>query len=393
MRGAWIGLWVVCALAWPVLGDEAGGVSGSRAERTDRATAAEQFEQMLSRLDRNDPDALASAAAYARETGLPQRAEELARAAVKLSPDHAAARRQLRQVRVEDKWLDLAAVLKLARSRADAGEGEKVLNEMLPALRLLPAGEDQQVAILDLEAHCRLRAGQFERAGRCFAALVDKTDGRAAAAADASRYAAIARILKAHPDGMIVLSQPYPPTSALLATRPQLEAGPVSLSRPQALEAALHEEAKARVKAGRGLMDKGKKLEGTEPEAAKARYVEAGKYLDAADALVPELSRSLRVEIARRQIALINRDMNAEAGKFDALKDRLGQRDLAPGAYNGHLQRMLRSLNNVRGDLEAMLQLAGAYERELVLEIADANQRLQRVNTLRDILNQELHGK
>ena len=40
-----------------------------------------------------------------------------------------------------------------------------------------------------------------------------------------------------------------------------------------------------------------------------------------------------------------------------------------------------------------ILQLAGPFERELVLELTDATHRLQRVDALREVLTQELHGK
>jgi hypothetical protein len=361
----------------------------SEVEKIERMpTASDQLDALLAKTDRADANALYQAAVWARQNDLPRRGDDLLREVLALDGDHAGARRLLGYVKAEGKWLEVPAAIELARGKLEAGKGEELPDDLLAALGEAASDPQQKLQVKDIEANARLRAGQFQQAAKCFEFLAAKATG-----ADAVRYAAIVEILKVHPDGMYLLTEDYPPTAMLLGGAPAAESGPASLARPAVLAAALRDAAKAHIATARRLMDEGKKLEQTEPEAAKARYTQAGRSFDAADALIPNIARSYRVEVARRLIALITKDMNVEAAKFDALKAELGKRDLSPAAYANLIQRMLRSLNNVRGDLEAILQLAGAFERDLVLEVADANLRLQRVNALRDILSQELHGK
>ncbi len=137
-------------------------------------------------------------------------------------------------------------------------------------------------------------------------------------------------------------------------------------------------------------MEAGRKLELTEPEAAKAKYGQAAKAFDTADILVPAIARSYRVEITRRRIAMITRDMNVWAGRFDTLKAKLAKRDLTPAAYANLILRMMRALKNVRGDLDAILTLAAPFDRELVLEVTDATLRRARVDALWEVLAEEL---
>lgn len=347
-------------------------------------TPAETLEASLTRIDRTDADAVYQLAVWARDNDLARRGDELLRECIALNADHPAARRLLGQVKVDGKWQDTPAALQLAQGKLDAGRNDELLNDLLPALELVVANAQQKTAIRELEALARVRQGQFEQAAKCLENIAAKC-----ATADAGRYAAMAEILKAHPDGMYLVQEAYPPEAALLATtEPSVDAGPASLTRPAVLMAALRDLAKNHVKNGRSFMDEGKKLEMTEPEAAKAKYNLAQKSFESADAVSPNISRSYRVEIARRQIAMITRDMNTEAGKFDALRAELGKRDLTPAQYKDLIGRMNRSLANVRSDLDAILQLASPFDRELVLEITDSSQRLQKVTALKDTLTQ-----
>jgi hypothetical protein len=158
------------------------------------------------------------------------------------------------------------------------------------------------------------------------------------------------------------------------------------------LAAALRDRAKTAIDEGRALMEEAKKFERTEPEAAKNRYDQARRHFDTADTLVPRIARSFRVEIARRRIAMIRKDMTVQAEVFDRLMGELGKKDLTPAACKELNTRMLRALKLIRSDLNAILALAEPFERELVLEITDANGRLQTVNALREILTKELNA-
>jgi len=350
-------------------------------------TPAELLEWQLSRIDRTDPDALFQAAAWAKDNDLPKQADELLKEVLGLNPDHVQARKLLGYLRADGKWLKVSEALQLARGKLEAGKYAPLLKELLPAIEEMAHDAKVRLEVAHLEAHGQLRSKQFARARVSFEELA-----RRAPPAQSLRYRVIGEVLAKHPDGMYVVSASYPRTAMVLgADVPTLEPGPASLSRPEVLAAALHDYAARTVKQGQALMAEAKPLERTEPEAAKARYARAGKCFDIADAIVPNIARSYRVEIVRRQVAIINNDIDGEAEKFDLLKGELGKKNLSPAAYRDLLSRMLRALNHIRADLDAILKLTAPFERELILEITDANGELQKINALRQVVLGELN--
>ncbi len=366
------------------------GVSPSEIESIERGpTSADLLEARLDDIDRTDPDVLFNLAVWARDNGLNRRAEKILKEILDLDSSHSGAHRLLGHVNADGKWMELSVAIQLAQGKLEAGKYGVLLEQLLPEIKEVVRDPKQKLQVMDIEAHCLLRAKQFDRARRCFEQLVKESS-----VPDSVRYAAVVDILDAHPKGMYVLAEAYPPTAMLLGSPVAIiEPGPVSLTRPEVLAAALRDRAKAAIKKGMELMAEGKKSELIEPEAAGTKYALAGRCFDRADAIVPNIARSWRVEIARRRIAMITRGMNVQAGKFDTLKAALGERDMTPAAYADLIVGMLRSLKRVRADLKYILELAGPFERELILEITDATLRLQRVETLSEVLKQELNGK
>ncbi len=346
------------------------------------------YRGRLGVIDRKDPDEVTVLAKWARDRGLMRQADALLREVLELDLDHATARKLLGFVRADGKWLEAGEALKLAEAKLQAGKLDVLLEQLLPALEEVVENAREQLRLKEIHAEALLGSRKFAEAAKAFASLAGKLTGPAAI-----RCGAIASILRAHPDGMYVLSEPHAPLAMLLGTPAEAgRSGPASLSRPEVLSAALRDEAKAAIKTGRGHMGEGRKQELTEPEAAKAKYDQAGKAFDRADALVPKITRSYRVEIARRRIAMVTKDMNIWAGRFDALKEQLAKRDLTPAAYASLLFRMLRALRNVQSDLETILELATPFDRELILEVTDAMLRLERIVALRKVLLQEVRA-
>ena len=342
------------------------------------------YRGRLGVIDRKDPDEVTVLAKWARDRGLMRQADALLREVLELDLDHATARKLLGFVRADGKWLEAGEALKLAEAKLQ----DVLLEQLLPALEEVVENAREQLRLKEIHAEALLGSRKFAEAAKAFASLAGKLAGPAAI-----RCGAIASILRAHPDGMYVLSEPHAPLAMLLGTPAEAgRSGPASLSRPEVLSAALRDEAKAAIKTGRGHMGEGRKQELTEPEAAKAKYDQAGKAFDRADALVPKITRSYRVEIARRRIAMVTKDMNIWAGRFDALKEQLAKRDLTPAAYASLLFRMLRALRNVQSDLETILELATPFDRELILEVTDAMLRLERIVALRKVLLQEVRA-
>jgi len=349
-------------------------------------TPETQLARRLSQTALDDPQAVFDTAAWAQANGLAERANELYELVLKLDADHPGARRALGFVRLDDRWLLWDPALELARSKLEAGQTDALLRRVLPALREVAPAEADRRVVGELTGLAQIRDSQFEAARRTFAALAEDRQDAAAI-----RFAALAEILAANPDGMYVLDAPYPPAARLLGeTGTQIPAGPASLARPRVLEAALHDRAKEQVRIGRELLATATKCERTEPDAARALYYQANEAFDRAEALRPKIARSYRVEICRRRIAGLRGRAREEAGRFDEELEALGEKDLSITAYRNRLLRMKGRLERLRDDLEAMLQIARPYPRDLVLEIGWAQADLQRVEQLRLALVEEL---
>ena len=354
-----------------------------------KPTAAELFERRLSRIDQSDPAALIELAIWAREKGLHRQCQKLLEQVVALQPDNKKARKLLGFVEVDGKWVKFSVALQLARAKLEAGQYEVLLKKVVPSLLEVAANDSQVLQVKRIEAYGTLRAKQFIRAAECFKRLAEKT-----LPPESIRYGAIAEILAEHPSGMYVISETYPPTAMLLGSAgPAVDPGPASLARPEVLKAALRSRAKQFIKKGKDLLMQGKKLESVNSDTAKVKYNLAEELFKSADAIVPNIARSWRVEIARRRIAMITSDMNAQAARFDALKAELGKRDLTPAAYVNLINRMQVILKRIHEDLQLILKLASPYERELVLDVTDAKYRLQRIEALQGVLRQEMNGK
>lgn len=350
-------------------------------------TPETQLAKRLSHTSLDDPDAVFDVAAWAAAHELGERADELYALVLKLDADHAGARRALGFVRLQGRWMERDAALELARSKLEAGDLEVLRSDLLPKLRAaVPAGPDRR-AVRELAALTRLRSKEFAAAQEAFAALAEDAEGPAAL-----RFEAVAELLAANDDGMYVLDRPYPPAARLLGDAAgQIEAGPASLARPLVLEAALHDRARQEVEVGRELMASASKAERSEPPAARLQYFRANQAFDRAEALQPDIARSYRVEICRRRISGLRTRARDEAEAFDDELDALGERELSPTAYRSRLLQMKARLERLRRDLEAMLDIARPYPRDLVLEIGWAETDLDRVEKLRLALVEELH--
>ena len=344
-------------------------------------TPAEVVEWRLTQIERSDADALFEIAQWAADNDLPRRAEELLREVLELKADHARARKLLGYIKADGKWISVAEALELADGKLAAGRYDMLLSLLLPALREAVATPADRLRVDAVEARCRLRSKQFAPAAKAFAKLAET-----APLPDSTRYAAIAGILQAHPDGMYVVTEA---ASVELAGpgAPAVENGPASLADPDVLASALRDKAKAAIDEARGHMAEARKLESSEPDSAAGKYALAARRLDEADGIVTNIARGFRVEIARRRILMISGHIKTQAEVFDQLKAKLG--NVSPVAYENHLTRMLRALGHIRGDLEAILEIAAPFHNDLILEVTDAKGQLQRIKAVREILIKE----
>lgn len=352
-------------------------------------TPEQEFRKKLGETSLEDPEALFALAQWADKNTLGRQASDLYALILKLDPDHAATRRVLGYVHIGRQWLTFAKALEQAQGKLEAGSYAALLDDVLPALKAAAGSRKMHLQVMDLEAHTLLRSRQFAEAARAFAELARKSEGPAVI-----RNEAIAGILTKSPDGMHVLREASPPTAVLFHNgSPSIQPGPASLANPAVLTEALRDLAKKDIAAGRKHMAEAARLERTDPDAAAAKYAQAERIFDHADALVARISLSHRLEISRRKIAAIRKDVDADARKFDEAMTKLGVRDMSPQAYRQMILRLLHHLDNTRDDLKRILAIAKPYPEQLVLEIKWAELDLTRVQGMRKILQAELDGR
>lgn len=350
-------------------------------------TPLEEYTKRLRKVSTRDAEALFALSMWARTNGLEPQAKELLAKVLELSSDHQAARKACGFARIENQWISYKALLQLAQGRLAGGQLDSLRNDILPALESLATKEDA-ILVQELKGTTHLQSKDFAAAAQIFADLAARSAGPVSL-----KYSAIAEILSANRDGMYILTEPYPPHSVLLDTQQRIQAGPASLAQPLVLEAALRDRSKVEIKTGRELMEAASKLEATDPDSALAKYAASARSFDKADALVDGIAGSYRIEIARRRIAAIRRDADADARKFDGVMTGLGRKDLQPQAYRAFVLKMIHSLDSVRDSLKNIVDIAKPHSRELILEMEWAQKDLRRIEAMRTILTAELDAK
>jgi hypothetical protein len=149
-----------------------------------KPTASDQVEMQL-RITRREPDALFQIAVFARENDLLKRSEEILQDVIALKGDHAGAHKLLGHVQVDKKWVELKTAIQIAKGRLAAGKADSVLKDMLPGMEEAASDPKAKLPVRELEAACRLRAGQFDKAKAIYDDLAAK-----AAGGEAVRFAA-----------------------------------------------------------------------------------------------------------------------------------------------------------------------------------------------------------
>jgi len=354
-----------------------------------KETPEAQLSQKLAEVRAGDVETLFAVARWAQEQGLDEQAQELYARILKISPSHAATRCELGHMKIDGQWREFDASLELARGKLQAGHNKVLLDEILPILLELAKPRHKTLAVMDILAYAQLRSGRFKQALASFEELAAKSS-----AAEAVGYGAIAEILKRNADGMYVVTEAYPPKTALLkAQGPSLQPGPASLARPLVLQAALRDRAKEQIVSGRALLAAARSLDASDPDAAKVKYFQAEKCFKRADAMVADIARSYRVEIARRRIAAIRNETQADARSFDASMAKLGSQDLSPKDYRAMVLRMMRQLDNVREKLGTIQTLAKPFPNDLVLEVQWAKADLKKIESMREVLATEVESE
>lgn len=358
-------------------------------------TPEQEFRKKLAETDLNDPNALFTLAQWAGQKRLSRQATDLHKLILKLEPGHAGAHKGLGHIKIGNKWQPFDAAFDQARGMLEAGSYELLLAEILPALKEVAPTRAKSMEVTELVGYAQLHSRQFMRAEATFSELAESAGKSEPPAADlACRAMTIAEILHANSDGMYVLKEAYPPAAALLgSSQKQVDPGPASLARPLVLEAALRDAAKKQIEAGRELLEEAQKLSVTEPDVGAMKYALAEKAFGRADAMIPNIARAHRVDIARRKIASLRKDADADAKDFDDQMAKLGVKDMPATTYNTMILRMIHHLDSTRDDLKRIVELAEAYPKDLVLELKWAQIDLTRIENMRKILITELDGR
>jgi hypothetical protein len=341
----------------------------------------------LATIPADNAPALCEVAKWAAANNLPRQADELFAKVLRLDPDNAAAHAALGHARIDGEWRTFAQGLELARNKLEAGQVQSLLLDVLPALDGLAHGKDKHLAIQELAALAQLRGAKISAATRAFEELAGK-----AAPPSATRFTAIAEILKENPDGLYILAEPYPPAGNLLGgEQPSVKAGPASLTDPRVLQAALADRAKKDIQAARLLLDQIRMV--GDSETFKARSPAANRAMDRAEALSPGIARSYRVELVRLRIEGIRKDTDQQAKDFDKEMASLGKSDLAPGAYRSKVQKMIALLDSIHDGLKEINDVAKPFPRDLVLDAKWADLDLKKIKEMRDVLTGELDAR
>lgn len=354
-----------------------------------KPTPEQELANRLAKTSATDADGMFAVAQWGIENGLDEQAQSILNKVISVAPDHAGARKARGELKIDGQWQPFARGVEVARGKLDAGQLDVLQKDLLPGLLALAASKDKQATVRELQGLAQLRGKDFAGASKTFAALSELVDGPISI-----RAGAIVVILKDNADGMYVLTDAYPATAGILGSvKDSLPAGPASLANPLALSAALHDRAKKEIDAGRKLMDAGLKAEDTDMDVANRKYFLATQAFDRADAMVEDIARGHRIEIIRRRIAAVRRDVEADAQKFDKDMAKLGKKDLSAQEYNTMVLSMIRTLDNVRDNLQAIQNHAKPYPRELVLEAQWAQRDLKRIEGMRKILLDDINGQ
>jgi len=363
---------------------------------TYKDTPAEVLAKKVDAVADDDADGLFTVAKWALANGLDAQARQLFVKIIAVQSDHAEARRRLLNTRIDGKWHTHDSALELVRSKLQAGHHANLLSTVIPAISRLPLSPVQRRVVDDLRARAQLRASRFADAQAAFLALAERAGGDVGV-----QYAAIAGILGQCKDGMYVLKQVYPPQAALVRPEGQIaRKGPGSLARPIVLEAALWELARTtELEAGRELLAEARKIEPTDPYAARTGYALATQRFERADAIVagtrtPGVAKTYHVEVARCRIRVIRGAVETAAKKYEQIKATLGRAGMSDKDYRALVSRMMQHLGDVRIGLKEVLALATPYPRALVLEINWAEVDLRKIDEVRAVLAAELdNGK
>jgi len=285
--------------------------------------------------------------------------------------------------------MDFADAVDFASRRLQYGLHRSVIEDILPILESKAKGPQQTEAVMEIRARAMLQDEQFQEAAREFGELAIRTQD-----AHAFRYESAAKILRDNPDGMYILNNSYPPEYVLLDISDGLIGpGPVSLAEPVALEAALHEIASREIDTARRLIREARNLESIDARSARGLTAEAIEALDRADAIVPSIARSYRVELTRRRITAIRNRIDAQAQEFDNQVSTLGSLDMSPYTFRDKIRSLIQMLDSIRDNLNEVVRIANPYQRDLVLELSWAKGDLGRVSEMRQELTDALDAR
>lgn len=285
-------------------------------------TPEEEFKARLDQTPVDDADALVALATWAmHDLGLEEQARSLFGRALALEPDNQSAWNGLGYVFLDDRWFDRDAAMNEARRLYQNEEFPLLRRTTLPAIQAMLAmqfdgtrSEDWR-DLLGMLAESQLRCGDFLGAAESYQKLSLR-----AGTARAVRYRTIARILRTHPDGMVLLRQAYPPQSMLLAENgPVLQAGPASLTDPLVLQAALWSEARPHVLRARSFVHQAVEVSAEEPLRAETILVSAERSLELAEAMCDDIAQNERIDIRRVRIGIHQCRADKLADHFDTL--------------------------------------------------------------------------
>jgi len=330
-------------------------ISRSEIERIERKiTPQEEFQQRLLEIAQDDAEAFLRLGKWAKEKGLTDEANFAFERALEINPKLEEAGKLRGWLFIDNRWQPPAFFIDLADANYRAKRYEKAINilERLLQQPIHIVHSDRRKVILFKLARCYEALGRWNDALDAYERILKCHPQKN----EVFLLRVREKIIKEHPDGKYNCSfdNTLFKNAKLQAAKKLL--GVQDLSRPEVMDFAVRQEAKALLREAEQRMVEAEATMIYDREEAKRLYEDAKEIARRADWLVPGISMATLLKIANSQVRLADRIIAKEWKKV--------QRDIGfttkRGAYPGSVDLAQQFVDKVQ-------TLCEQYEKKIQL--------------------------
>ena len=296
---------------------------------------------------------------WCKQQKLAEQARKEFTAAVKADPDHSGARAELGYMKLRGRWTLETDVLRSARALQKIGQ----LDRCVVMLKPLTTSRDVQGAKKDGSL---LLATVYEQLGDWSGALEQYESLQSLTLTKGEEVLIGARkeIIEKHPDGEYLVGE---------GSGAAVEPGLQPLAHPAVMGVALEDKAKEALARGRGIYERARRVDVANPGDAIEIFREADRHFVKANILCPDIARAYRVEVARKLIAVHEREFGRCLAKLVGTPapsisyyPRSGRFTKASrGKWRAYIGKLEGYVKRSEAELQLMLELAQPYPDEL----------------------------